>query len=163
MVNVAEVVGSLVRRGATLAVAESLTGGLLGAAFTSVPGSSKAFRGGVVSYATDLKRDLLGVPGDLLEREGAVHPDVAAAMAAGAARVCGADYAVAVTGVAGPDPQDGKPVGTVYIAVSGPGERIWSRHVRLQGSRERIRVETVDEAIDLLAGVLKENIGEHFG
>ncbi|SDJ37510.1 nicotinamide-nucleotide amidase [Nonomuraea maritima] len=163
MADVAGVLALLVGRGATVAVAESLTGGLLGAAFTSVAGASKAFRGGVIAYATDVKRDVLGVPGELLDREGAVHPDVAAAMASGAARLCGATYGLAVTGVAGPEPQDGKPVGTVYVAVSGPGGRIWSRGLSLDGSRERIRVETVDEVVDLLAGVLKANVGEHSG
>lgn len=154
---------ALVARGATVAVAESLTGGLIGATFTSVPGASRAFRGGVISYATELKQRLLGVPEDLLRREGAVHPDVAAAMATGVARLCEASYGVAVTGVAGPDPQDGKPVGTVFAAVSGPGGKVWGRPLRLQGSRERIRVETMHEAIDLLASVLKANEGEHSG
>ncbi|WP_188194385.1 CinA family protein [Nonomuraea sp. SYSU D8015] len=163
MGDVAGVLSMLVSRGATVAVAESLTGGLIGAAITSVSGSSKAFRGGVISYATDLKRELLGVPGELLRREGAVHPEVAAAMATGVARLCGATYGLAVTGVAGPEPQDGKPVGTVHVAVSGPGGKIWGRELRLDGSRERIRVETVDEAVDLLSGVLKANIGEHSG
>ncbi|WP_327086517.1 nicotinamide-nucleotide amidohydrolase family protein [Nonomuraea sp. NBC_01738] len=159
----AEALDLLVRQAATLAVAESLTGGLIGATFTAVPGASRVFRGGIISYATELKHELLGVPADLLSREGAVHPDVAAAMAAGAARVCGATYGLAVTGVAGPDPQDGRPVGTVFAAVSGPDGSVWGRALRLQGSRERIRVGTVDEAIDLLAGVLKSNKGEHSG
>ncbi|MFC4115794.1 CinA family protein [Nonomuraea zeae] len=163
MADVAGMLTLLVDQSATVAVAESLTGGLIGAAITSVSGSSKAFRGGVISYATDLKHELLGVPEELLRREGAVHPDVAASMAAGVARLCGATYGLAVTGVAGPDPQDGKPVGTVYAAVSGPGGQIRARALRLQGSRERIRVETVDEAVDLLSGVLKANIGEHSG
>ncbi|GAA3215118.1 CinA family protein [Nonomuraea helvata] len=163
MADVAEVLSMLVGRSATVAVAESLTGGLIGAAITSVSGSSKAFRGGVISYATDLKHELLGVPDELLRREGAVHPDVAAAMAAGVARLCGATYGLAVTGVAGPEPQDGKPVGTVYAAVCGPDGTIWGRELSLKGSRERIRVETVDEAVDLLSGVLKPNIGEHSG
>ena len=163
MADVAEALAMLVDQDATVAVAESLTGGLIGAAITSVSGSSKAFRGGVISYATDLKQELLGVPGELLRREGAVHPEVAAGMAAGVARLCGATYGVAVTGVAGPEPQDGKPVGTVHIAVCGPGGQIWARELRLEGSRERIRVETVDEAVDLLSGVLKANIGEHSG
>jgi nicotinamide-nucleotide amidase len=163
MADVAVVLSMLVRRSATVAVAESLTGGLIGAAITSVSGASKAFRGGVISYATELKQELLGVPAELLQREGAVHPEVAAAMATGVARLCGATYGLAVTGVAGPEPQDGKPVGTVHAAVSGPGGQIWSRELRLEGSRERIRVETVDEAVDLLAGVLKSNIGEHSG
>ncbi|HEX4817086.1 MAG TPA: nicotinamide-nucleotide amidohydrolase family protein [Nonomuraea sp.] len=163
MADVAEVLSLLVEQGATVAVAESLTGGLIGGAITSVSGSSKAFRGGVISYATDLKRDLLGVPGELLDREGAVHPEVAAAMARGVARLCGAAYGVAVTGVAGPEPQDGRPVGTVYVAVSGPSGQVWGRELRRDGSRERIRVETVDEVVDLLASVLKANIGEQSG
>ncbi|MET8869071.1 nicotinamide-nucleotide amidohydrolase family protein [Nonomuraea sp. NPDC004580] len=163
MADVAEMLDLLVGGGATVAVAESLTGGLIGAAITSVPGASKAFRGGVISYATDLKHELLGVPAELLRREGAVHPEVATGMAAGVARLCGATYGLAVTGVAGPEPQDGKPVGTVHIGVAGPGGREWARELRLQGSRERIRVETVDEAVDLLSGVLKANIGEHSG
>ncbi|NBE92044.1 CinA family protein [Nonomuraea sp. KC401] len=163
MADVAGVLRLLVAQDATVAVAESLTGGLIGASITSVSGASQAFVGGVISYATDLKRDLLGVPGELLRREGAVHPDVAAAMAAGVARVCGATYGLAVTGVAGPEPQDGRPVGTVHAAVCGPSGQISARTLSLRGSRERIRVETVDEAVDLLAGVLKANIGEHSG
>ncbi|MEW9547889.1 CinA family protein [Nonomuraea sp. NPDC050783] len=161
--DVAGMLALLERQGATVAVAESLTGGLIGAAITAVPGASRAFRGGVISYATDLKRGLLGVPGELLEREGAVHPEVAVAMARGVARVCGAAYGLAVTGVAGPEPQDGRPVGTVYAAVAGSGGQVWGRELILEGSRERIRVETVHEAVDLLSGVLKANIGEHSG
>lgn len=153
----------LVRQAATVAVAESLTGGMLGAAFTSISGASAAFRGGVIAYATDLKHALLDVPSDLLEREGAVHPEVAAAMARGVARLCVATYGLAVTGVAGPDPQDGKAVGTVHIALSGPDGRIWHRDLARGGSRERIRARTVDEAVDLLAGVLETNSGEHTG
>ncbi|MFG1943538.1 CinA family protein [Nonomuraea sp. NPDC048826] len=159
----AQVVAAMTRLKVTVAVAESLTGGLIGATFTSVPGSSQVFRGGVISYATDLKHQLLGVPEDLLRREGAVHPEVAAEMAAGVARLCEATYGLAVTGVAGPEPQDGQPVGTVFAALSGPDGQLWSRRLRLEGSRERIRVETVDEAIDLLASVLKPSKGEHSG
>jgi nicotinamide-nucleotide amidase len=163
MTQVAEVLAALVRQRATLAVAESLTGGLIGATITAVPGASQAFRGGVISYTTDLKQALLGVPEDLLLREGAVHPGVAAAMAAGVARLCEASYGLAVTGVAGPEPQDGRPVGTVYVAVSGPDDEIHQRQLSLKGSRERIRVETMDQAIDLLASVVKANKGEHSG
>ncbi|MEV4287454.1 nicotinamide-nucleotide amidohydrolase family protein [Nonomuraea bangladeshensis] len=161
--DVADALALLERQGATLAVAESLTGGLIGATVTAVPGASRVFRGGVISYATELKRDLLGVPGELLEREGAVHPEVAAAMARGVARVCAASYGMAVTGVAGPEPQDGRPVGTVFVAVAGPGGQVWGRELRLEGSRERIRVETVHEVVDLLSSVLQANIGEHSG
>lgn len=153
----------LVRRGATLAVAESLTGGLIGATFTAVSGASQSFRGGVIVYATELKHTLLGVPADLLAREGAVHPDVAVAMATGVARLCVATFGLAVTGVAGPDSQDGKPVGTVHIALSGPNGHIWHHDLAGGGSREQIRARTVDEALDLLARVLETNTGEHSG
>ncbi|SDR01060.1 CinA family protein [Thermostaphylospora chromogena] len=159
----AELLSLLVRRGATIAVAESLTGGLIGATLTSVPGSSAAFVGGVVSYATDLKERLLGVPGDLLAREGAVHPAVAAAMARGVRELTGAGYGLAVTGVAGPDPQDGRPVGTVHLALCGPGGRIWHRDLLLDGSREQIRVKTVNEAVGLAIGVLETNMREQSG
>lgn len=118
----ARVLLRLQERGETLAVAESLTGGLVAAELTSVPGASQAFRGSVTAYATSLKRDVLGVDGALLAERGAVDPAVARSMAAGVRRVLGADWGISTTGVAGPEPQDGKPVGTVFIAVSGPGE-----------------------------------------
>ncbi|WP_149257673.1 CinA family nicotinamide mononucleotide deamidase-related protein [Actinomadura sp. K4S16] len=111
----------LLDRGETVATAESLTGGLVGAELTATPGSSATYAGGVVAYATGLKERLLGVPGDLLAEHGAVHPDVAAVMATGVRDALGATYGLAVTGVAGPDPQDGRPVGTVYVGLAGPG------------------------------------------
>ncbi|GLU46421.1 CinA family protein [Nocardiopsis ansamitocini] len=140
----------LLGRAATVATAESLTGGLIGAAITCVPGVSATFRGGVVSYATDAKRDVLGVPGELLAEHGAVHPDVALAMAKGVRRVLWATFGLAVTGVAGPDSQDGRPPGTVFAAVAGPGH--WSTVVelRLTGDRGEIREKTVDQALSLL-------------
>ena len=98
-----------------VATAESLTGGDVGGAICTVPGASAYYRGGVISYAYEVKARVLGVDAQLLATEGAVNPEVAAQMAAGAARVCGADYAVSTTGVAGPDPADGQPVGTVFI------------------------------------------------
>lgn len=146
----------LAERDATVAVAESLTGGLLGAELTGMPGSSATFNGGVVAYATSLKHTLLGVPEDLLAAHGAVHPDVAAAMARGVRERLGATYGLAVTGVAGPDPQDGRPVGTVYLAVTGSGERAAVRSPRLpvpeDGGRARapIRRMCVVHALDLL-------------
>jgi nicotinamide-nucleotide amidase len=151
-----EIIALLTARGETVAVAESLTGGLLAAALTAVPGASAAFRGGVVAYATDLKAALLGVPSDLLDRYGAVHPSVAAAMAEGACRRLGAAVAAATTGVAGPDPADGQPVGTVYIAVSAGG-RTAARALALTGDRHQIRAATVERSLGLLLSVLRED------
>lgn len=159
----ARVLALLVRRKVTVAVAESLTGGLIGATLTTPSGASAAFRGGVIVYATDLKARLLGVPEDLLAREGAVHPEVAAAMAVGVRRLAGATYGLAVTGVAGPDEQDGKAVGTVHIALGGPEGALWPRDVVLTGSRDQIREFTVRESLDLLRGVLEAGQGEHSG
>jgi nicotinamide-nucleotide amidase len=134
----------------TLAVAESLTGGLLAATIVDVPGASTVFRGGLIVYATDLKRELAGVPGDLLAQRGPVDPDVALALADGARRVCVADWGLATTGVAGPDPQDGIPVGTVYLACRGPGGGE-VRGITLDGDRPLIRAGAVAAALDLLA------------
>ena len=151
----AKIVGVLTDRGQTVAVAESLTGGLLGAAITAIPGASVVFRGGIIAYATELKAALLGVPTDLLVTHGAVHPDVAAAMAAGARDRLGATFGVATTGVAGPDPADGKPPGTVHIAVSsGPQSVTWD--LALAGARDEIRRDTVEQALGLLWSVLWE-------
>jgi nicotinamide-nucleotide amidase len=147
----------LIARGETIATAESLTGGLVTAALTSVPGSSAAVRGGIVSYATDVKADLLGVPADLLERHGAVHGAVAEAMAQGARERLGATTGVATTGVAGPDPAEGKPVGMVFVAVAGPGG-LASRQLALTGDREAIRAATVESVLGLLLGSLQEHV-----
>ncbi len=125
-------------RGWTLAVAESLTGGLVSARLVEVPGASVVLRGGVVAYATDLKESVLGVDGALLAARGAVDPDVARQMAQGVARVLGADVGLATTGVAGPDPQDGKAPGAVYVAVATP-ERTEVRELRLEGDRSAVR------------------------
>jgi nicotinamide-nucleotide amidase len=151
----AKIVGVLTDRGQTVAVAESLTGGLLGAAITAIPGASLVFRGGIIAYATELKAALLGVPADLLVAHGAVDPDVAAAMAAGARDRLGAAFGVATTGVAGPDPADGKPPGTVHIAVSS-GPQSVTRDLVLAGDRDEIRRGTVEQALGLLWSVLWE-------
>jgi nicotinamide-nucleotide amidase len=142
------VIDKLVARKETLAVAESLTGGLLGATIVDVAGASRAFRGGLIVYATDLKAQLADVPDDLLEGRGPVDPDVAAALAAGARGRCGADWGLATTGVAGPEPQDGVPVGTVYVAVSGPWSQV--RRLALEGERAAVRTQTVTAALRLL-------------
>ena len=146
----ATVVRALRGASATVATAESLTGGLVGAALTAVPGASAAYRGGVVAYATDVKRDVVGVEAGLLQREGAVHADVAEQLAAGVRRRLCATYGVATTGVAGPEPQDGRPVGTVHVAVVGPaGARVVSRTLP-RTTREAVREWTVNAALDLL-------------
>lgn len=139
----------LITRGQTLAVAESLTGGLLAAALVEVPGASAAFRGGLIPYATELKTSLVGVPPDLLAARGPVDPDVAAALAAGARERCGADWGLATTGVAGPDPQGGREVGTVYVASAGPGGPA-VRLLHLPGDRHQVRSAAVDAALVLL-------------
>ena len=146
----------LIARDETVATAESLTGGLVAAALTSVPGSSAAVRGGVVAYATELKAALLGVPAELLERYGAVHGAVAEAMAEGTRDRLGASIGVATTGVAGPDPAEGKPVGTVFVAVAGPGG-LATRQLALSGDREEIRAATVESVLGLLIGALQEH------
>ncbi|KAL2270877.1 hypothetical protein VTJ83DRAFT_248 [Remersonia thermophila] len=162
----ASVISHLRAREQTLAVAESLTAGLVMATITGVPGASSAFRGGVVSYATPLKASLLGVDRDLIAREGVIHADVAAQMAAGARKAASivgeggeADWGVGTTGVAGPDMQDGKPVGTVYIGVaSRSGSRAFGPFM-FPGSRDRVREATVLEALARLREVLLEEHG----
>jgi nicotinamide-nucleotide amidase len=151
-----EVINRLAIRGQTIAVGESLTGGMFAAALTAVPGASAVFRGGVVSYATDLKASLLGVPAALLDAHGAVHPAVASAMAEGARQRMTATVGAATTGVAGPDPQDGQPVGTVYIAVSSAGGGTAVRSLALSGDRRQIRQATVDRLLGLLVSMLRE-------
>lgn len=137
--------------GATLAVAESLTGGLVGATLTAVPGASAHFRGGVIVYATELKGSLAGVPADLLAEEGPVSRRTAEAMATGVRERLCADWGLALTGVAGPEPQDEQPVGTVHIALSGPGlDEPEVRSVVLDGDRAEIRDAAVMHALQLV-------------
>ncbi|MBT2492639.1 nicotinamide-nucleotide amidohydrolase family protein [Streptomyces sp. ISL-96] len=147
----------LAGRGETLAVAESLTGGLVAAELTSVPGASRAFRGAVTAYATQLKSDILGVDAALLEQHGAVDGEVARQMAVGVRRVLGADWGVATTGVAGPEAQDGQPVGTVFVAVAGPDGAGKVARLRLNGDRAVIRMESVRRVLTLLCDELNEN------
>lgn len=147
------VVALLEQRGWLLATAESCTGGLIGGRVTGVPGASRVYVGGVVSYADDLKEHLLGVPAAALARDGAVSESVARSMARGAIRL-GAQCAVAVTGVAGPGGgSEAKPVGTVHVAVVTP-EREQHRQFRFPGSRERVRAFAATFALDLLRRVL---------
>jgi nicotinamide-nucleotide amidase len=146
----------LLDRGETVAVAESLTGGLTSAALTTSPGSSATFRGGVVVYATDLKTLLADVPLELLEARGAVDPQVAAALAWGARRRLGATWGLGLTGVAGPDPQDGQPVGTVHIGLAAAEGEPQVRSERLPGDRDAIRGAAVEAALSMLRDSLRE-------
>ncbi|MFR9775474.1 CinA family protein [Micromonospora sp. MS34] len=143
------VVHSLHERRETLATVESLTGGALASTIVEIAGVSGVYRGGLVVYATELKSELAGVPEDLLRERGPVDPDVAAALAEGGRRRCGAHWGLATTGVAGPEPQDGKPVGLVYVAAAGPGGTT-VRRLDLDGGRDRIRGAAVIEALRLL-------------
>jgi nicotinamide-nucleotide amidase len=141
-------------RGIRLATAESCTGGMVAARLTGVPGSSASFVGGVVAYADDVKRAELDVPEELLAAHGAVSPEVAAAMAEGARARLGAEVAVSVTGVAGPDggtPE--KPVGRVYLHAAGP-EGALTRMLDLPGEREQVRVRATVTALHLLRALL---------
>ena len=143
---------TLTDRGLTIAVAESLTGGLLVADLTRIPGASLAVSGGVVAYATEVKHSLLGVSAELLARVGAVHPDVARQMADGVRRtlqVAGrpADVGIATTGVAGPDPQDGASPGTVFLGVA-MGDDVEAIALDLHGDRAEIRAASVHAAIE---------------
>ncbi|MFF5971621.1 CinA family protein [Streptomyces sp. NPDC012769] len=168
MNEAARVLALLAERGHTLAVAESLTGGLVAAELTGVPGASQSFRGSVTAYATPLKERLLGVDGTLLAERGAVDPEVALQMAAGVRAGLGADWGIATTGVAGPEPQDGQPVGTVYVAVSGPSDRAGGTAgagkvaaLRLNGDRAEIRRESVRSVLELLCELLADEHSEN--
>jgi nicotinamide-nucleotide amidase len=143
----------LAARHETLATAESLTGGMVAALLTGVPGASRSFRGGVVSYATELKESLLGVPAEVVAEHGVVSGPCAARMAEGVRRLAGATYAVATTGVAGPDLQEGKPAGLVFVAVAGP-EGTTVRELQLSGDRPAVRQGASRGALDALVEVL---------
>lgn len=146
----------------TLAVSESLTGGGVMAALTSVEGCSSVFRGGVVSYATPLKQHLLKVDGDLIAEHGVIHADVAAQMAVGARTVTTqhdmkeTSWGIGTTGVAGPDPQDGKPVGMVFIGVASASGGQGFGPFSFPGTRERVREATIVEALSLLREELRK-------
>jgi len=149
-----QVVAALRGQGGTLATAESLTGGLLCAELIAVPGASDVVRGGVVAYAPDLKTSALGVPAQLVAQVGTVASETAAAMARGARERLGCRYGLATTGVAGPDPVEGKPVGLVFVAVAR-AEGIDVRELRLSGDRAQVRAGAVDAALALLLDVLR--------
>lgn len=145
-----DVIAGLTRRHETVATCESLTGGLVLAELTSVPGSSMVVRGGLVTYATELKTSLAGVPAELIAVHGVVSRTVAEAMAEGARVACGATWGIGLTGVAGPDAVDGLVPGTVCLGVAGPDGTI-SVQESFDGDRAEVRRQTVLRAFDLLS------------
>lgn len=154
----ASIIATLAARRWSIAVAESLTGGLLIAELVRIPGASAVVRGGIVAYDTALKHSLLGVDAEVLAAHGAVHPDVAVQMAAGVRTALAVDgepahVGISTTGVAGPDSQDGHPVGTVHLGFA-IGSRVRSTSLLLAGTRDEIRAATVGESLAELARLL---------
>ncbi len=153
--TVNSILDRLAGQGRTLAVAESLTGGLLAAAFVDVSGASLVFRGGIVTYATETKVQVLGVEAGLVAQRGPVDPEVAASMAAHAASLFGADVAAATTGVAGPEPLAGAAVGTVFVAVADLANGISEvRGAQFSGDRSEIRAQTVELALQMISDTI---------
>ena len=145
-----ELVVLLKERGQTLSTAESCTGGGVGHAITAISGSSAVYAGGIISYTNDVKEKVLSVPREILEQYGAVSPQTAKAMAEGVKALLQTDYGISVTGLAGPDGDgSGKPVGLVYIGVSGANVTEVREYI-FQGNREEIRNQAVDETINLI-------------
>ena len=143
-------VAMLNARGLVCATAESCTGGGVGSAITSVPGSSLVFAGGVISYANEVKRNVLGVPEEILSTKGAVSPECAEAMANGARKLLNADVAVSLTGIAGPDGASAeKPVGLVWFGISTPKGARTERAI-FPGDRAQVRAAAVDHALGML-------------
>jgi len=167
------IVENLTAIGSSLAVSESLTGGLLSDAFVQVPGASAVYRGSIVAYATEMKSKLLGVSVGLLAQRGAVDPEVASAMAIGTKRAYECQWSLATTGVAGPTEQDGQPVGRVFIGVGTPAQcEVYGMTIPTVDSlestagghqlsqREAVRRVTVQVAVALLHRTLQENIND---
>ena len=151
-----ETVSECIEKKVTFGTAESCTGGLISASVTDVAGASAVFFGGIVSYDNSVKEKLLGVPTQTLAEKGAVSPETAGAMSSGARRALGVDYAVAVTGIAGPGGgTPDKPVGLVYISVaSANGVTVTENH--FSGDREAVRLQTVEKALTLLLETVKD-------
>jgi PncC family amidohydrolase len=160
--SASRLLNSLRRSGLTLAVAESCTGGLLGARLTDVPGSSEVFRGGIIAYSDAAKVRILGLPEAALRASGAVSEEVAARMADRVRTLFGSDGGISATGIAGPGGSTpGKPVGLVYIGAAlrmGGQDRSEVRRLLLEGDRPRIRRQTVDAALELMADLLGADI-----
>lgn len=149
----------LLRRGLTLATAESLTGGALGDLVSAAPGASETYLGGVVSYATSVKMGLLGVRRETVDESGVVSAACAREMAIGVRELVGADWSVSTTGVAGPTEQEGKPVGTVFVGVAGPDGTV-AHELHLEGNRAEIREQACTAAASsVLEGVMNGSGG----
>lgn len=151
----AELIALMRSRSTTLATCESITGGGIGAALTAVPGASAVFRGGLITYAKDLKTTLAGVDASLVDSEGVINELTALQMALGAQARCDAAWAVATTGVAGPTEMDGAVVGTVWFAVVGPAPGMSTRPQftelkHFEGDRDTIRQAAIDHALAML-------------
>ena len=151
--GLADILETLIARGESISVAESLTGGGLAQALTSLPGSSQIFRGSVTAYQAEIKNSVLEVPLELICEMGVVSEEVAVAMAAGVRDLIGSTWAISTTGVAGPAPIEGVPAGTVWVAIDGPISQ--TLQLELSGTREIVRNATIAGAIAAFARILK--------
>ena len=162
----AQVITLATQAGVRIGVAESLTGGLVASTLVSVPGASKVFLGGVVAYANSAKAGLLGVPSEVLERHGAVSAETAEAMARGIRARLSTDggpasvslLAISTTGVAGPDIQDGQPVGTVFVGLAS-SQAVSTQHFHFSGDRQSIRLQTTAATLRLLGDEIERHLG----
>ncbi|MFD0558575.1 nicotinamide-nucleotide amidase [Stackebrandtia endophytica] len=150
------VIDRLTERGETVAVAESLTGGLVSAALVVVAGASAVFRAGVVAYTPQMKTELIDVPAETIQTYGVVSAEVARAMAAGVRRRCGTDWGIGTTGAAGPEPHGGQSPGVVWLSVCGPGDSEDTRRYRFSGDRQHVRSASVERVLLLLDGLSRE-------
>ena len=148
-----DVLEILTQRGETICVAESLTGGGLAEALSSLPGSSQIFRGSVTAYQAEIKNSVLKVPLELISEMGVVSEEVAVSMADGVKDLMGSTWSISTTGVAGPGPVDGVPAGTVWVAIEGPISQ--TLQLELSGTREIVRNATIAGAIAAFARILK--------
>ena len=151
--GVTDILEILTQRGETICVAESLTGGGLAEALSSLPGSSQIFRGSVTAYQVEIKNSVLKVPLELISEMGTVSEEVAVSMAAGVKDLLGSTWSISTTGVAGPGPVDGVPAGTVWVAIEGPISQ--TLQLELSGTREIVRNATIAGAIAAFARILK--------
>ncbi|GAB2477636.1 CinA family protein [Jatrophihabitans fulvus] len=152
----------LVELGATIATAESLTGGMLGVLLTEAPATSVTYRGGLIVYGTDTKNHMAGVDDDLLREHGPVHPEVAGQLAEGARERVDADFGIGITGVAGPGAQGGRPVGEVHVGIASRA-RTMTREFHFEGARGEIRDAAAAAALAFLVEELEQHTGEAVG